>query len=156
MTESVLFTTLMSGVLSGIVVALVQHFFVWKSQTKFMQKKAAYDDAILALAMYETDAMDLDLRQKNNERTGTKYSVPLTGATHIKTAQASIAVLENFSLPAAQKYLSIYPAALGPETVPNTEFYQRRKEGMEALTKELYPDQSRAGKILAGEWVRRI
>jgi hypothetical protein len=56
---------IVGGIVSGTIVAVVQHYVVWREQQHFQTKKSVFDDAIGALALYETDAMNIELQATN-------------------------------------------------------------------------------------------
>ena len=53
---------IIGGIISPFVLAFLQQHIIWRAQTRFEIKQATFDEAVLALAMYEADALDINLQ----------------------------------------------------------------------------------------------
>jgi hypothetical protein len=117
----------------------VQHYIVWREQQHFQTKKSVFDDAIDALALYEADAMNIELQATNVGAEGIRPITKFRDATSIEMTKALALVPVYFSAEAAQAYSSAYNAQLSPKSVPNSAYYERRGEATRLLAAELRP-----------------
>jgi hypothetical protein len=53
---------IIGGIISPFVLAFLQQHIIWRAQTRFEIKQATFDEAVLALAMYEAYALDINLQ----------------------------------------------------------------------------------------------
>ena len=139
------------GIVSGTIVAVVQHYVVWREQQHFQTKKSVFDNAVGALALYETDAMNIELQATNVGAEGIRPVTKFRDATSIEMTKALALVPVYFSAEAAQAYRSAYNAQLGPKSIPNSAYYERRDEAARLLAAELRPPYRSAFASLFGK-----
>lgn len=53
---------LIGGIISPLILALLKHFIVWRSEKRLEIKGKVFDDAVSALAMRAVDALDEQLQ----------------------------------------------------------------------------------------------
>jgi hypothetical protein len=130
---------ILGGIVSGTIVAAVQHYFVWLEQQHFHIKKSVFDDAVTALSMYEADAMSIDLQAANHGAGGIRPLTKFQDATSLQIAKALALVPVYFSPEAALVYKIALASQLTQTNVPNSEYYARRDEAVRLLATELRP-----------------
>jgi hypothetical protein len=55
---TILGSALLAGIISPIVLAWLQHQFIWRTQRTAEARKLAFDEAITAISMFEADALN--------------------------------------------------------------------------------------------------
>lgn len=103
-----MFEALAAGIISGTIVAGVQHYVVWLEQQQFQIKKSVFDDAMSAIAKYEADAMDIELQASNVGAGGIRPETKLRDQTKFEMNKALALVPAFFSPEAAQAYGMAY------------------------------------------------
>ena len=134
-----------SAVVGGLTVVLVQHFILWRYQRRMDLKKAAFEDALTALSLYETDAMDVNLQKaelsEEAKKAGITPKLKLRDETNIAMAKALALTPAFFSKPTSDKFADVFSAGISLDNVPNDKYYAVLKEAMPMLAKEVDPPQ---------------
>jgi hypothetical protein len=128
---------ILAGIISPLVLAFLQQYVIWKPQKRIEIKQAAFDEAVLALAMYEADALDINLQANK----------PVAGGLTLKTnfrpettnqIQKALAMVEAFFSP---KAFSAFSAALSSglsiEGIPNEKHSKQRTQALRRMADEL-------------------
>lgn len=104
--EEIIINTIAGGA-GGAVALWVQQRFVWRPQKRTELRNKVFDDAMTALAMYESDALDAKLQSdKATEYSGTGY-VPHTALrkeTWVALQKSQLQVKAFFSQDAFAAY----------------------------------------------------
>jgi hypothetical protein len=90
-------STLFSGLIAGITIVLVQHLFLWSYQRRLDLRRSAFDAAVAAIGLFETDAMDLRLQAEKPTAMGLASTVALRDETKIAMGKA-LALVPAFKI----------------------------------------------------------
>jgi hypothetical protein len=133
---------LIGGLLSPLVLAWLQHHFVWRAQKLIELKTSIFQDSIRALSLWAVDAMDPALQADKRPFGGLVRDVnfrPETGELMERTR----GLVQAFFSP---QTFALYNAALteriSHDNIPNNEFERKRTAAIRAMAREinLIPD----------------
>ena len=128
---------LVAAILSPLLLSFLQQRVIWRAQRQTEIKAKSFDDAMLALAMYETDALDVQL-QENKPTGGGLQPVTNFRQETRNQMQKSLALIEAFfDQETFRAYNDALSSSLSLQTIPNVEYFQRRTKAIRLLADEL-------------------
>ena len=126
-----------AGILSPLVLAWLRHKYIWQSEKRLEQKYKIFIDAVRALALFSTDALDPKLQ---SEKASYKYVSRVTECRPetFEAMETSLGMVKAFFGEATFSALDkAFKQKLSVENVPNTEFENARVEAILAMACEL-------------------
>jgi hypothetical protein len=135
----IIITALLSSVIAPLVLAYIQHEMIWRAQKRTELKTKAFDEAIEAIAMYETDALNIELQASKPSAGGKTPLIHFRPETRLQIERALALVEASFN----QKTFEAYKAALStmPQNIPSPQHNERRATALKLMIEELqlYP-----------------
>jgi hypothetical protein len=128
---------LISGFLSPFVLSWLRHVYIWKREKSLEQKYQVFKDAVRALALLCTDALDSKLQANKTSYKDTSRVTELRPETAEALEISTGMVKAFFSSETYAKYDTATKKKVGIENVPNTEFEEARVEAILAMASEL-------------------
>ena len=128
---------IISGLLSPFVLSWLRHAYIWKREKQLEQKYQVFIDAVRALAMFCTDALDPKLQANKTNFKGSSRVTELRAETTEALEMSAGMVKAFFSPEAYAKYENATRKKVGVENIPNTEFEEARVEAILAMASEL-------------------
>jgi len=132
---------LVAGILSPLLLSFLQQRVIWRAQKNTEIKIKVFDEAMQALAMYEADALDVELQANVPSGGG------LRPITHFRQEtknqiQKSLALVEAFF---NEQTFGAYSEALSSgvslNTIPNKQHTDRRTRAIRLMADELGLEQ---------------
>ena len=111
----------LGGILSPLLLALLQHHFIWRAQKTTEARKAVFDEAVKAIAMFEADTLKqpMTIRQETTDQ-----------------MQKALALVEAFFSPKAFNAVTQYTKR-NPSKGPSAEQNQLRTTAIKGMATEL-------------------
>lgn len=134
---SVVLPALISGVVSAALVPFVQQRFVWRTQKRIEFRRAAFDKALNALAMRETDAYSPSVQSKPAEAHGLRRVVEMRDETAEQMQRARYLVRAFFPAATAIGFERALDAPISMKTVPDTEYLDRVAQAVRLLAEDI-------------------
>ena len=128
---------LLSGIISPLFLSWLQHKWIWKSQKKLEIKYEIFEDAVKALSLYATDALDPKLQSQKASYKGVARLIELRPETSELMEKSRGLVSAFFSKEAYSLYDSALKAGVSIETIPCVDFEQKRTKAIVKLSEEL-------------------
>jgi len=128
---------IIGGIISPFVLAFLQQYIIWQPQKRLELKQTAFDEAVQALAMYEADALDIEVQANKPSVEG------LTPQTHFRPEtknqiQKALALVEAFfNQDTFSAFSSALSSGLSVASIPNVEHSKRRTKALQCMAKEL-------------------
>ncbi|MGD9671292.1 MAG: hypothetical protein AB7U75_19960 [Hyphomicrobiaceae bacterium] len=136
---SIWIPTLLSGVVSGVVVAFFHHYFVWRKQRNVEARQSVFDAAVAALAMYEADTMNVKLQSDKPSAGSVTPETNLRDETKIAMSKALALVPVFFSKAASDAFKAAFSSRLGLKNIPNPDYYTAVERAKSLLANEIDP-----------------
>lgn len=128
---------LLSGIISPLVLSWLQHRYIWKSQKRLEMKYTIFQDAVRALSLWATDALDPVLQANKTTHKGVTRVTEYRPETMELLERSRGMVKAFYSTDAYAAYDLVLRAKLSVDDVPNEEFEQRRTVAILAMAREL-------------------
>ena len=128
---------LISGLISPVIVLVVQHKYIWKRQRNMEIKKMIFDDAVRALSLYVVDALDMKLQGEKPSYKEMTRSIERRPETWQLIEETRAMVRAFFSEDTYEKLENALKTDVSLENVPHIEFEQKRVAAIQALSREL-------------------
>lgn len=129
-----------AGLFGGIVGPIVNDQLLhkrWRRQKSFELKYEAFRGAVDALAAWEADALDFELQSKKAEYKGTVRIVEIRPVTAQALEHYKSLMQAMFSSGVASAYETTLRSHIAIESVPDTDFEQKRAAFVMAAASEL-------------------
>jgi len=128
---------LISGILSPIIVSWFGHKFIWKKQKLLELKYIIFNDAVRALSLMVTDALDAEFQAEKSKFNGPKLIVALKPQTVELLDNAHSMVNAFFSEETFKAYDDAKREEISIKNIPYPEFERKRKNAILLMVKEL-------------------
>jgi len=128
---------LMGGIVSPLILAVLKHFIVWRSEKRLELKGKVFDEAVSALAKRAVDALDPQLQSKKQSAGGLVRETEYRSETLELMERSRSQVRAFFKAEAADRFDKAANCKLSLDNIPNTEFEAARTEAISALASEL-------------------
>ena len=128
---------LISGLMSPLILSLIQHKLIWKRQKKFEIRYTVFSDAVRALGQLSTDALDPRLQGQKAEYKGRTRIVELRPETSELMERSRGMVNALFSDRASSAFDKALATEISIEEVPCIEFEENRTDAIIRLSEEL-------------------
>jgi hypothetical protein len=126
-----------SGILSPLFLAWLRHEYIWKSEKRLEQKYKIFIDAVKALALFSTDALDPRLQSEKASYKNVSRATECRPET-FEAVEISLGMVKAFfKEPAFSALDKAFKQKLSIENVPNTEFENARVDAIIAMASEL-------------------
>ena len=128
---------LIAGILSPLLLSFLQQRVIWRMQKQTEIKVKAFDEAMQALAMYEADALDVQLQA--NKPTGGGLQ-PVTNFRQETKNQIhkSLAMVEAFfNEETFTAYSDALSSGVSLQSIPNEKHSERRTKSIRLMADEL-------------------
>lgn len=126
-----------SGIMSPIFLAWLRHKYIWQSEKRLEQKYKIFTDAVKALAMFSTDALDLKLQSEKGSYNNVSRVTECRPET-FEAMEMALGMVKAFYTEAVFTALDkAFKQKVSIENVPNTEFENARVKAILAMAGEL-------------------
>lgn len=132
-----IFAGLLSGIISPLLLSWLQHRYIWKSQKRLEMKYTIFQEAVRALSLWATDALDPALQANKATHNGVTRVTECRPETMELLERSRGMVKAFYSTDAYAAYDLVLRAKLAIDNVPNEEFEQRRTVAILALAQEI-------------------
>jgi hypothetical protein len=126
-----------SGLMSPLILAWLQHKIIWKAQKRDEIKMEAFIDTLTALSSLETDALDTELQSNKKSYKGLTRLVEFRPETIVVKERARGMVRAFFLKETFEKVDKAMREELSIENVPNIDFEESRTIAISAMAAEL-------------------
>ena len=128
---------LISGIISPFIVSRLQHKVIWQRQKNLELKHKIFEEAVRALSMWASDAMDPKLQSEKSSFKGTSRITEMRPET-VELMEKSKGMVQAFySSESYSAYEHALKGHISIDNVPNTEFEERRTNAIITMAKEL-------------------
>lgn len=131
-----------SGLISPLILSWLQHNIIWRNQKRLEIKYGIFSDAIRAMSLYETDALDFELQSNKKSYKDSIKAIELRPETSELIEKSRGLVMAFFSKESFGAYVQVFKAKVSIENVPNIEFDEKRNASIVAMAKELGIDNN--------------
>ena len=128
---------LIAGVISPFIVSWLQHQVIWRRQKRLETKYKIFEEAVRALSLWSTDAMDPKLQSEKSSYKGNSRLVEMRPGTVEFLEKSKGMVHAFFSKDTAAKYDHALRAHIAIDNIPNEDFEERRTDAIVAMATEL-------------------
>ncbi len=128
---------IVSGIISPFIVSWLKHTFIWKRQRNIEFKNSIFRDAVRALSMLETDALDAALQLDKASYKGKMRSVEARPQTFELCITVGSLIECFFTNDAFKAWEKAYKSPISIENAPDIEFITNRNDALKKLAKEL-------------------
>jgi hypothetical protein len=135
--KDALIAGLISGIISPLIVSLIQHKVIWKRQKTLEIKYSLFNDAVRALSQLSTDALDLALQSQKPESNGVSTTVHFRPETKELIEKSRGLVMAFFSQQTSRAYEDALATRISVDDIPCLEFEKNRTLAIVLLAKEL-------------------
>jgi hypothetical protein len=127
------------GFLGGLGALWAQHHFAWVPRKRIELRSKIFDDAMNALAMYETDALDAALQANSQAYSGGGLSphVVLRLETRLLLERTRLQVNAFFPPSTAEAYDAALRADVSLKNIPNRDFAEKSDRAFKLMAKDL-------------------
>jgi hypothetical protein len=127
------------GFVGGLAALWAQQRFAWKPQKRTELRSKIFDQAVHALARYETDALDLALQEKWQEYSsqGERPHVVLQPETRVALEKARLQVRAFFPTETFNAFDAALRADVRVSNIPNRDFTEKSDNAMKLMAKDL-------------------
>lgn len=128
---------IVGGLVSPLLLSILKHFVIWRTEAKLELKRRIFDEAVSALAARAVDALDPEL-QANKKGDGefvreTEYRPETLEAMERSRSQ----VTALFGPDTANLFERAVSCKVSWKSVPNTEFEDARTAAVASMAQEL-------------------
>ncbi len=128
---------LVGGIVSPLILAVLKHFVVWRSEKRLELKGRVFDEAVSALAKRAVDALDPHLQANKQSAGGLVRETEYRSETLELIERSRSQVRAFFQSEAADQFDKAANCKLSLDNIPNIEFEAARTEAISALASEL-------------------
>ncbi len=128
---------LIGGIISPLILAVLKHFVVWRSEKRLELKGRIFDEAVSALAKRAVDALDLQLQSSKQSAGDLVRETEYRSETLELIERSRSQVRAFFQSEAADQFDKAANCKLSLDNIPNTEFEAARTEAISLLASEL-------------------
>jgi len=128
---------ILSGVLSPLVLSWLQHRVIWKRQKQLEIKFTIFQDAVRALSLWATDALDPGLQSKKAAYNGVTRVTEARSETWELIEKSRGLVQAFFSSETFSAYDEVLRANISLQNIPNEDFEQKRTKAILLMATEL-------------------
>lgn len=137
MTIDAIVAGVIAGVISPFLVSWLQHQVIWRRQRRLETKYKIFEEAVRALSLWATDAMDPRLQSEKSSYKGTCRLVEMRPETVELLEKSKGMVHAFFSKDTFATYEHALKAHIAIDNVPNEDFEARRAAAIVAMAAEL-------------------
>lgn len=135
--RNALIAGLISGIVSPVIVSFIQHRVIWKRQKTLEIKYSISNDAVRALSLISTDALDLALQSQKPEFNGLTKTIHLRPETIELIEKSKGLVMAFFSPQTSRSYQEALATRISVDDIPYVDFENNRTLAIVFLAKEL-------------------
>lgn len=135
--KDALIAGLISGIMSPLILLLIQHKLIWKRQKSLEIKYSIFIDALTALSQLATDALDPKLQSEKSSYKGFSRAVEFRPETSEVMEKSRGLVRAFFSEAASAAFDKALRSKISIDEVPCIEFEKARTDAIVLLAKEL-------------------
>jgi len=128
---------IVSGIISPFIVSWLKHTFIWKRQRNIEFRNSIFRDAVRALSMLETDALDVALQLDKASFKGKTRSVEARPQTFELCMTVGSLIECFFTNDAFKAWEKAYKSPISIENAPDIEFMSNRSDVLKKLAQEL-------------------
>jgi len=125
------------GFVGGIGAVWAQQYIAWRPQKRIELRRAVFDEALNALAMYEVDALDPALQAKSAAANGMRLHVELRLETKVQMQRARSQVQAFFPEATFEAFREALDAMVGLNYIPNTEFTEKSTKALKLMAVDI-------------------
>jgi hypothetical protein len=119
------------GLAGGIGALLAQHYLAWIPQKRTELRRAAFDEAVDALAMYQVDVLDAELQTPKRDQPELRL------ATRIKMQRSRALVHAFFPAATSEAVNQALDAPISRNNIPHTDFGEKTARPLRLMAQDL-------------------
>jgi hypothetical protein len=135
--EAAFIAGLLSGIISPIILSVLQHQVIWKKQKKLEIKFMVFQDSLRALSLWATDALDLKLQAGKCSYGGIVRVTEARSETWELIEKTRSMVQSFYSSETYSAYDTALKAEISLQRIPNEDFESKRTIAILAMAREL-------------------
>jgi hypothetical protein len=128
---------LISGLVSPLILAWIQHRVLWTRQKKAELRYSVFQDAVLALSKYYTDALDPQVQSNKASFAGMSRPVEARPDTWVLLEKSKSMVQAFFSKDAHESFDKACKTSVSIAAIPNWQFEEARVAAIIKMASEL-------------------
>lgn len=128
---------IVSGLLSPLILSVLQHRIVWRRQKRFEVKFGIFADAIKALSAYESDALNPDIQKNKQSYKGMVRKIALRPETDQMIDSSRCMIKAFYSEEVYRAFDAALKTKVSFEEVPNIEYEENRITAVVSMASEL-------------------
>lgn len=125
-----------AGIISPLLLSLIQHQLIWKSQKLAEARREFFGEAVKAIAMFESDALDPGLQQQPSTG-GLRPVTRFREETRVQIQKSLSLVEAFFSTEASDAFQKALSTNVSLNTIPSVEFSTRRTMALKLLARDV-------------------
>jgi hypothetical protein len=125
------------GFLGGTAALLAQQHLAWIPQKRIELRRAVFDEAVSALAMYEVDALDVELQSNPQTHDGIHPAPVLRLETKIKMERVRAQVQAFFPAATFEAFTQALNAPVNLKNIPNTDFAEKTSRALKLMAADI-------------------
>jgi hypothetical protein len=126
-----------SGLLSPLILSILQQKIIWRRQKRFEIKFGAFVDAVKALSAYQSDALNAGLQKNKEEYKGMVRKIALRPETDQMMDNSRCMIKAFYSDEVYRAFDEALRTDLSFEKVPNIEYEENRISAIVKMASEL-------------------
>ena len=127
----------LSGVISPLILSLLQHKVIWKHQKKHEIRYSVFNDAVRALSLYATDALDPKIQSEKKAYNSIQRHIEFRPETSELMMKSRGMVKAFFAKQTYEAFDAALKANISIDDIPCTDFEEKRTIAILKLSEEL-------------------
>jgi len=128
---------IISGLLSPLILSVLQHKIVWRRQKRFEVKFGVFTDAVKALSAYASDAMNPEIQENKKSHNGMVRMIALRPETDQMMDSSRCMVKAFYSEETYRAFDKALRTEVSFKKVPNEEYEENRISAIVKMASEL-------------------
>jgi hypothetical protein len=128
---------IVSGLLSPLILSVLQHKIIWRRQKRFEVKFGVFTDAVKALSAYGSDAMNPEIQENKKSHKGMVRKTALRPETDQMLDNSRSIVKAFYSEETYHAFNKALRTEVSFEKVPNEEYEENRISAIIKMASEL-------------------
>jgi hypothetical protein len=144
------------GFVGGLAALWAHQYFAWKPQKRIELRRAAFDEARTALAMYEVDAVDVELQANPQTHNGRRSIPVLRVETRVQMQKARSLVQAFFPNTTFDAFKDALQAQVSLENIPYHDFTEKTAKALKLMADDVGLGEPVWRQFVPRRWLRRL